>query len=671
MYRKFKPLNIPDGWEQYWSKYPNGYTIMEALIDWVSQVGDMVKNQNELNVTVKSFGERIDDFISQFGVNLANEVQELLTDWQTTGFLDVVISEALQWQLNDYIATNEADKVLLTAQLQQTMTQEEFDGWVATILDGGPSIFFDTLSALQTAYPNGSAGVALIRETDPAKIYVWNGNEWQNYGDYQGVSVKDGSVTSIKTNLGGVHLPKTLSYNLVDNNLRLESELTDFQLGDTIKIDGSGLIQFALLDATGLVVASYRNEHTFSAPATYSVKIKKTTDTEILPNEIEKLANDVIIVNSDTIMHNAIFNREVDKKIANHVKPKTLPEETTFVKRNTNIFNQSNAEIGKMANGDGTIVTSANYFISERMRTTAPNVTISYCRSWQTYTWDGKFVDGANTTDNLATVTIDIPTNGSFYISGHKDNVSLMQVNEGSTLLPFEPYTLRIPTLELDDNQLSGNKLSGLKLLNFGDSIAAASTSGITGYAQAIAQINQLSLTNYAVDGYTVTNGTFTILDQIDTAITEHNTADIILMNGLANDVLEPLDYPLGEVTDGYTSALNVDTFSGALEQAFKLLKTNYKNATIVYVLVHKMDSRDLTTQTSYAERAIDICKKWSIPYVDLFNAGGLNTFLPGMKQAYTLTNLKPEGDGTHPNTDGYNVFYTPQIESMLLRLIS
>src|SRR5690606_507144 len=44
-------------------------------------------------------------------------------------------------------------------------------------------------------YPNGAAGVALVRETDPAKIYVWNGTEWADYGDYQGLEPKDGTVS--------------------------------------------------------------------------------------------------------------------------------------------------------------------------------------------------------------------------------------------------------------------------------------------------------------------------------------------------------------------------------------------------------------------------------------------------------------------------------------------
>ena len=82
--------------------------------------------------------------------------------------------------------------------LQESVSQSEFDSWVATLLDGGPSIFMNTLNELQTTYPNGAAGVALVRETDPAKIYVWNGTAWEDFGDYQGIEVADDSITSSK-----------------------------------------------------------------------------------------------------------------------------------------------------------------------------------------------------------------------------------------------------------------------------------------------------------------------------------------------------------------------------------------------------------------------------------------------------------------------------------------
>lgn len=78
--------------------------------------------------------------------------------------------------------------------LAQRVTQSDFDSWIATLLDGGPSIFYETLAALEADYPNGAAGIALVRESDPARIYVWDGTKWADYGPYQGIELKNNSV---------------------------------------------------------------------------------------------------------------------------------------------------------------------------------------------------------------------------------------------------------------------------------------------------------------------------------------------------------------------------------------------------------------------------------------------------------------------------------------------
>lgn len=120
---KFNHLNIPTHWQNYWTRYPEGHTILEALISWVSQVDSMVDNQNKLNDNVEQFRNEIDDFVGRFDERLQDELTHTLKDWQSSGFLDVLISSALQWQLDNYIATNEQDKLSITTQLQE---QEDF-----------------------------------------------------------------------------------------------------------------------------------------------------------------------------------------------------------------------------------------------------------------------------------------------------------------------------------------------------------------------------------------------------------------------------------------------------------------------------------------------------------------------------------------------------------------
>lgn len=148
---KFKNLKVPDHWEHYWTRFPEGYTILEALISWVSQVDSMVDNQNKLNDNVEQFRNEIDAFVERFDDRLQDEVTQTLQDWQTSGFLDVVISEALQWQLTDYIATNEQDKVSINQQL--TQIDESFVS-VKYFGATGDGVTDDTL-ALQSAFDSG------------------------------------------------------------------------------------------------------------------------------------------------------------------------------------------------------------------------------------------------------------------------------------------------------------------------------------------------------------------------------------------------------------------------------------------------------------------------------------------------------------------------------------
>lgn len=98
---KFRHLDVPSHWEHYWTRYPEGYTILEALFSWVKQVDDMIDNQNKLNDNVAQFRKEIDEFIGRFDSRLQDEVTQTLRDWQESGFLDVVINEALDTKYHE------------------------------------------------------------------------------------------------------------------------------------------------------------------------------------------------------------------------------------------------------------------------------------------------------------------------------------------------------------------------------------------------------------------------------------------------------------------------------------------------------------------------------------------------------------------------------------------
>ena len=117
----------------------------------------------------------------------------------------------------------------------------------------------------------------------------------------------------------------------------------------------------------------------------------------------------------------------------------------------------------------------------------------------------------------------------------------------------------------------------------------------------------------------------------------------------------------LGEISDGYSQTKNTNTFSGAFEEICYRLKTYWKGVPVFYVCVHKMSSRDTELQNTYSKRAKVLCKRWSIPIIDVYDCGGLNTYISEHKNTYTNNS-----DGTHPNELGYNTFYIPLIEKNL-----
>lgn len=92
---------MPNHWRHYWTKYPEGYTILEALLDWVGQVDKMVDNLNNLNEAVSRFRNELDDFIERFDPRLREEVTTILEEWQDSGFLEVIIDEAIKTRIDN------------------------------------------------------------------------------------------------------------------------------------------------------------------------------------------------------------------------------------------------------------------------------------------------------------------------------------------------------------------------------------------------------------------------------------------------------------------------------------------------------------------------------------------------------------------------------------------
>lgn len=254
-----------------------------------------------------------------------------------------------------------------------------------------------------------------------------------------------------------------------------------------------------------------------------------------------------------------------------------------------------------------------------------------------------------------------------------------LMISYGGIPQNFEEHYLVIKNLGFSTEQKAqlgvSNSLSGKTIGNFGDSIAAGDGNANKGYAEIFAEMFGCVCTDYAKGGATLTktlNPTNNICTQIDNAIGDGgNEPDFILINGRTNDMNSSYvdSFSLGTTTTGYdTTNFNYDlsTFTGSLEYIFAKIRQSWGSTKIFFVSVHKMGSRDLVKQETLHNRTLEVCKKWSIDVVNVYDEGELNTNLPSMYKYSNPTEANPLGDKTHPNQAGYEYAYIPLLKNVI-----
>ncbi len=185
---------------------------------------------------------------------------------------------------------------------------------------------------------------------------------------------------------------------------------------------------------------------------------------------------------------------------------------------------------------------------------------------------------------------------------------------------------------------------------------------------------------NYGRGGGTITENPpplksghprYSISATVEAMHAEHPDADCILFEGGTNDA----DL-LGNVAEGaadrlglldpfdYTGNYDRNTFTGALESIFYRAIALWPEARIGYIVAPKMGTscRPLCNRRHYFDRAVAVCRKWGIPYVDLWEGCHLNPCHPAH---YCRENTAAENrdknvgyyyDGQHLTARGYDV---------------
>lgn len=221
----------------------------------------------------------------------------------------------------------------------------------------------------------------------------------------------------------------------------------------------------------------------------------------------------------------------------------------------------------------------------------------------------------------------------------------------------------------VDAQTASENPLYGKIIAFNGDSICEARETNGGGYATIIGARNNMIVQNIGVSGGMVlyTEGKHCISR---TVVNMREDADYIILEGGVNDLYD--NRPIGTLSNGYNATLDDTTFYGAFENMLKQALIRFPGKKIGYIAVHKMGnyfSAENTENSAY-HAAIECCAKWGIPVCDLnvscppFSKLSTNDATKFICDAYT-----ENGDGWHPNEEGYTKYYVPKIEAWLKTL--
>ena len=191
------------------------------------------------------------------------------------------------------------------------------------------------------------------------------------------------------------------------------------------------------------------------------------------------------------------------------------------------------------------------------------------------------------------------------------------------------------------------NNLKGKTIIWNGDSICAGNKKRDlwerNAWAGRIAGRNEMTYKNFAVCGGVFVEGLIrdngnprhSVSATLDEMRAEFPEADYIIFEGGTNDadLLKGTDRLGSFDPDDFSGDYDRTTFCGAVESVFYRATNYWKGKKIGYIVAQKMgvSAQGRRRRYSYFEVAMELCEKWGIPYLDLWDGCYLNPCLPWM----------------------------------------
>ena len=173
------------------------------------------------------------------------------------------------------------------------------------------------------------------------------------------------------------------------------------------------------------------------------------------------------------------------------------------------------------------------------------------------------------------------------------------------------------------------------------------------------------------------------VVDYIDTVYASYPNLDYYIFEGGTNDadllgdaISDPTvlgDFDIGDFSGSY----DITTFTGAMDTICYKATQHWNPNHIGYIVAQKMgyQSNGLYDAThknrrTYFERAMQVCAKWGIPVIDLWDGCYLNPSNPACYNHNKTNQQNIDGgylyaDGQHLTAKGYD-YISPMIEAWM-----
>ena len=278
--------------------------------------------------------------------------------------------------------------------------------------------------------------------------------------------------------------------------------------------------------------------------------------------------------------------------------------------------------------------------------------------------------------------------NSNYILTPYHSASNFMVLDNGGEYAPtrFYPYGQQ---LTIADNanpaaENTNNPLFEKNIVFLGDSICQGDEEG-SGWSGRIGKKNKMLWLNQGIDGSTITAslGVSTIctrtikMDNPDYVIFEGGTNDADRIGSILNGNVPASFGTFNENNYGTNDSetyygFDITTFCGAFDYLCKRLIVNYAGSKIGYIIPQKMGSGassyaiESNNRRAYFGYAEKFCKKWGIPYINLWDGCYLNPKIPTLYTSGDTDSFYK--DGQHLRDHGYD-YISPMIEGWLKTL--